>query len=131
MSKPKKSETPVAAATTCSASSIRHWERGYRCHGFWEGNRRLGRVSLGSPIFWKAGRDPYLWETDVAPKSEGSAPTLQAAKFAVEKSLPNVKSADAGAVEGMKNEIEKLMPVDLPRFVRPLLNYENYRIPTL
>lgn len=62
------------------------WERGYRCHGLWIGNKRIARVSLGPRKFWRSGRDPYLWETDL---HEGQEMTLKLAKLAAMCFLPN------------------------------------------
>jgi hypothetical protein len=55
------------------------WERGYRSHGLWDGNRKLGTVRLA------ADRDPlarYAWQ---AGTHAGFAATLREAKRVVEQ----------------------------------------------
>lgn len=37
-----------------------HWERGYRCHGYWNAGKRLGAVSL-PPHGWPL---QYFWSLD-------------------------------------------------------------------
>jgi len=62
-----------------------HWEHGYRCHGLWRGNDRLGCVSLGPPGLWDG---VYRWMIDARPADpSGQAATLRAAKRAVERAL--------------------------------------------
>lgn len=62
------------------------WERGYRCHGLWLGDQRLGYVSLGPPGLWDG---LYMWNVDrPGPMPAlGSTKTLKAAKRAVEREL--------------------------------------------
>lgn len=59
------------------------WEHGYRCHGLWQGMKRLGRVSLGPPGLWDG---LYRWDLDDGGTS-GTTKSLRAGKRAVEKSL--------------------------------------------
>lgn len=67
-----------------------HWERGYRCHGFWVGNVRWGLVSIGPAGTTLASRDGYQWEffpdgsTARKPHTTGYARTLREAKRMVE-----------------------------------------------
>ena len=62
-----------------------HWERGYRVHGYWIGNVRIGWVGLppGRGTWKQLG---YGWGLD-KPVVEGREPSLQKAKQAVEKAL--------------------------------------------
>lgn len=61
------------------------WERGYRCHGYWLGERRVGRVSIGPKSFHKPG-DGYMCEFVEPSGKEHSfkRATLSVAKRAVE-----------------------------------------------
>lgn len=52
------------------------WERGYRCHGFWVDNIRVGHVSLGPRGFYAGD---YGWELD-GTQERGYAFSLRAAK---------------------------------------------------
>ncbi len=57
-----------------------HWEHGYRTHGFWLDEFRIGRVSIGHGKVPAAGG--YRWEFTPTRK-EGVADTLRQAKKAV------------------------------------------------
>lgn len=59
------------------------WERGYRCHGFWEGIKRIAVISLGPYGFWDG---VYNWEIDETRQS-GEELTLKKAKIKVETIL--------------------------------------------
>lgn len=63
-----------------------HWERGFRCHGYWLGTTMFGRVSIGPRGFWKPA-DGYGWDLMMPgrPKQEGDLPTLREAKQQVER----------------------------------------------
>ncbi len=54
------------------------WERGYRSHGFWRGNEKLGTVRLADA---RDSRGRYVW---LAGTQTGLATTLREAKRAVE-----------------------------------------------
>lgn len=58
-----------------------NWERGYRCHGLWNGNQRLGCVTLSPP-----GTKPfeYGWFVD-GTSLAGRVATLRQAKRMVEQ----------------------------------------------
>ncbi len=58
-----------------------HWERGYRCHGYWLDLVRLGVVSIG-PGRGAARRHGYRW---CFGSKEGLARTLRAARRAIER----------------------------------------------
>lgn len=64
------------------------WEEWYRCHGFWIGTVRWGRVSIGPRGHWKPS-DGYLWEftpyNPNNPQVKGWSKYLRQAKFAVER----------------------------------------------
>lgn len=88
-----------------------HWEKGYRCHGLWlnepltgdvlepRNNHntppRLGVVSLGPAGVWDG--KSYSWAVDSlsgdAALHEGTAPTLKAARQAVEAHAADVLAA--------------------------------------
>lgn len=57
------------------------WERGYRCHGYWLGNTRVGHVGLtprGFPVV-------YSWSLDnPTAAASGECATLRATKRRVE-----------------------------------------------
>lgn len=57
------------------------WERAYRSHGFWQGNRKLGSVRL-APVGDHRGR--YVW---LAGNHTGHAASLREAKRAVEQAV--------------------------------------------
>ena len=57
------------------------WERGYFQHGYWLGKKRIGLVKLGPKDEWDG---IYRWE---AGTHAGEAPTLKAAKQAVEQAV--------------------------------------------
>lgn len=57
-----------------------HWEHGYRVHGYWLGQIRLGRVSRPPG---KSAPD-YGWFVD-GTKEEGRCKTLREAKSIVER----------------------------------------------
>lgn len=67
-----------------------HWEHGYRCHGYWLGEERIGFVGLAS------GRlsdyyAPYSWYCEVPGKRRsGWVSSLRAAKRAVERAVMDV-----------------------------------------
>lgn len=64
------------------------WEHGYRCHGYWLGDRQIGRVSIGPRGWWKPS-DGYSWclQSDSLqhPPVRKPCMTLAAAKRAVER----------------------------------------------
>ena len=62
-----------------------HWERGYRCHGYWNRKERVGHVGLSPRI--PDEKTVYSWavEEGGVPISEGTELTLRAAKRAVER----------------------------------------------
>ncbi|UTC28183.1 hypothetical protein GURKE_01520 [Brevundimonas phage vB_BpoS-Gurke] len=83
-----------------------HWEKGYRAHGLWlnepliadyasQPARRLGVVTLGPPGLWDG--KTYMWEVDSLtgdqPLHKGEAPSLKAAKHAVEALASDVLAA--------------------------------------
>jgi hypothetical protein len=57
------------------------WERGYRCHGYWLDNARVGRVFLGPRGFFDGD---YGWELD-GKGERGHAFSLRTAKRLVEQ----------------------------------------------
>lgn len=57
-----------------------HWERGYRSHGYWENNTRVGRVSIGPRCCWDG---LYRWQ--VGEIHNGTAITMTKAKKIVEQ----------------------------------------------
>jgi hypothetical protein len=57
------------------------WERGYRSHGFWRGNLKLGSVRFAEP---GEPRGRYVW---CAQTQTGYAATLRDAKRAVEAAV--------------------------------------------
>ncbi len=68
------------------------WERGYRVHGFWLGNQRMGHVGLPPRGFLVV----YRWALDDAsavpieasdPPSSGEAKSLRSAKRAVNRAF--------------------------------------------
>lgn len=61
-----------------------HWERGYRCHGYWRGQTRVGHVAIGPRGYFDG---IYLWSVDVGPGPlpEGTARSLRTAKNRVEQ----------------------------------------------
>lgn len=67
-----------------------HWERGYRCHGYWLGLVRLGLVSLGPARCTLAARDGYQWEyfpggvVAQKPAAGGTVKTLREGRRLVE-----------------------------------------------
>jgi hypothetical protein len=70
--------------------STPHWEHGYRCHGLWLDNARLGRVSIGPRGFFTG---VYRWEASTkAGTIEGESRSLRAAKRHVERAV----SAEVG-----------------------------------
>lgn len=60
-----------------------HWERGYRCHGYWIGNERIGFVALTPRGPWPT---EYHWGMDCQPNSPSvKAKSLHDGKRSVEK----------------------------------------------
>lgn len=100
-----------AAEKRRSIRYLAHWEKGYRCHGLWLNNPltgdileprhnhntppRLGVVSLGPPGLWDG--ETYSWSVDSltgdVPLHEGTAPSLKAARQAVEAHAADVLAA--------------------------------------
>ena len=72
-----------------------HWERGYRCHGYWLGEQRVGVVGIshGKGAAQKYG---YSWRMDYWHHNtpERCVPTLRAAKRAVEKAYEDWQMTD-------------------------------------
>ena len=64
-----------------------HWERGYRSHGYWLGDRRIGLVFIG-PGPRAASSRGYGWHMDYPREeaSSGHAGSLKVAKREIEKS---------------------------------------------
>ncbi len=60
-----------------------HWERGYRCFGFWLGEERIGFV--GRPPGRSAPYYSWIFEPPQGCLISNRAATLRAAKRAVEK----------------------------------------------
>jgi hypothetical protein len=65
------------------------WEHGYRCHGYWVGDLRVGAVGLG-PSRCPKEPLPYGWECTPSGRSasvaaSGRELTLRAAKRQVER----------------------------------------------
>lgn len=58
-----------------------HWERGYRSHGYWKGDQRLGFIGI-APYGLHDGI--YAWSIDETGE-EGHAHSLRSAKRTVEK----------------------------------------------
>ena len=58
------------------------WQHGYRCHGYWLDNNRVGFIGL-SP---RVGNIPvfYSWSLDRVPAETGKCSTLRSAKRRVE-----------------------------------------------
>lgn len=63
--------------------SLLRWERGYRCHGLWRGDQRVGLVGIASQADGGARRG-YHWSIDGTGR-HGTVRTLRAAKKAVER----------------------------------------------
>jgi hypothetical protein len=60
-----------------------HWERGYRCLGYWQGSTRLGEVILSRP-----GHRPVRYLASVeSPERSRMVEDLKAAKRWVEMML--------------------------------------------
>ena len=57
------------------------WEFGYRVHGYWLGNQRVGHVGLSPRGFRPV---LYTWALDISPRTSGERSTLNRAKRAVE-----------------------------------------------
>ena len=69
-----------------------HWERGFRCHGYWNGDKRVGWVGLPPrlpSLNSRAKTDGYRWGLDSddlqTPPQRKSFKTLKAAKRAVDR----------------------------------------------
>ena len=62
------------------------WEHGYRCHGYWLGEKRVGFVGIGPSGFWTE-KDGYSWNFDLPEfdAKKGTAKSLREAKKAVEE----------------------------------------------
>lgn len=78
--------------TTDRTEAEPHWERGFRCHGYWLGGKRVGCVSLPPrlpSLNSYAKTDGYGWSLDSDdaqhPPPRLRFKTLRAAKRAVEK----------------------------------------------
>lgn len=59
------------------------WERGYLCHVYWVGKRKMGVIKLGAPGEWD---HVYRWECMEA-NLRGASPSLDDAKRHVESVL--------------------------------------------
>jgi hypothetical protein len=59
------------------------WEHGYRCHGLWRGEARVGFVSLGPLHLWDG---VYRWSTESL-GGLGEAASLKTAKREVEDAV--------------------------------------------
>lgn len=59
------------------------WEKGYRSHGLWRGDTRLGCISLGPPQLWDG---TYAWSVDNHGPA-GETQKLADAKRAVEDAV--------------------------------------------
>jgi hypothetical protein len=57
------------------------WERGYRCHGYWIENTRVGYVGLGPRGFFDGD---YMWGLD-GTQERGHAFSLRTAKRLVKQ----------------------------------------------
>lgn len=66
-----------------------HWEHGYRCHGLWQGNKRLALIGIGPRHCWNK-QDGYSWSID-GTNLEGKEPTLKAAKLSVLQKLASLQ----------------------------------------
>jgi hypothetical protein len=75
---------------TAGKMSEPHWERGYRCHGYWLDGERMGWVGM-SPRN-RCGSSLYYWPYVGDYTALGSYKTLKAAKRAVERAV-SVRSA--------------------------------------
>jgi hypothetical protein len=63
-----------------------HWEHGYRCHGYWLGNRRIGFIGICSGR-GAAAKYGYGWSMDY-PRDKaafGRSMRLRSARRAVER----------------------------------------------
>lgn len=62
------------------------WNRGYRCHGYWVGNTRIGIVCIGPKGYWSLS-DGYLWRMDSWDhrRKSNRAKDLKTAKKLIEK----------------------------------------------
>lgn len=67
-----------------NTTQMPHWERGYRCHGYWLGVERIGFVSL-SPEGFKPLHVSWLVNLPNGKKDEGSCTNVRKGKQLVEK----------------------------------------------
>lgn len=69
------------------SSDVLRWERGYRCHGLWRDDRRVGFIGLGPRGVWDG---IYRWSAE-GPSGDmidqGEAKTLNGARRQVERAL--------------------------------------------
>lgn len=71
--------TPKKDLQDTKKGKLAHWERGWRCHGYWINSERIGYVALSPPGF----KVIYTWglsETD-----KGKESSLKKAKLLVER----------------------------------------------
>ena len=70
--------------------NVPHWERGYRTHGYWLNNRRIGYVGLSPRLPGQALT--YTWQCDLNYTS-GKTTSLHQAKQRVEIEVANFRAS--------------------------------------
>lgn len=70
-----------------------HWERGYRCHGFWIGIKRIGHISL-SPEHYKPLICSWSFSLPHDDAVSGQAPNVRKAKQLVERAYKQYRRVD-------------------------------------
>lgn len=92
-------DAPALTPAGTAALAAPHWERGYRCHGYWIGVKRVGFVGLPPRLNGNgsAAADGYGWGLTLTgsgvTQAEGREPTLRRAKKKVEEAYRKLAAA--------------------------------------